>query len=45
MRKYYYQDFHLNPYMEALVEDFLDKMRGYFEKIKIHNKKDINYLI
>eukprot|EP01084_Bolivina_argentea_P038217 70667_1 len=31
MRKYYYQDFHLNPYMEVLIDEFLEKQRNYFE--------------
>eukprot|EP01083_Nonionella_stella_P168129 566819_1 len=31
MRKYYYQDFYLNPSVEQLMEEFTDAMRSYFD--------------
>eukprot|EP01083_Nonionella_stella_P160897 526352_1 len=31
MTKYYYQDFHLDPSVEQLTEEFIDAMRCYFE--------------
>merc|ERR1712176_1105514 len=37
IKEYYYDDFHLNPYMEVLTEELMDCMRGYFEERGINH--------
>ena len=37
IKEYYYDDFHLNPYMEELTDLVIDAMRGYFEERNLQN--------